>query len=279
MTQPNVDRRRILRWVVAGTTVLAGCGRTDRSTPEPAPPPNATGSPPTDVLGPGPEDQETPIHNETAPPPTGTPRPDDVVFSKPGGEVTATLYGGGDCAVVLVPQVDMDRQSWYQFAQRLAGRGYRAMAIDEGETRKAAGVEAAISYLRDSVGVEMVVVVGASTGGEAAVRAAAAAKSDTVDGVVTLSAAGGADVANQLAMPALFVVSEGDAQRFVTTAEQLAEGAPGEDQLVTYDGDAHGQGLLQSPHAEALRRRIGSFLSQVCQSRTGTPTVILTTTP
>jgi len=280
MAPPDPDRRRILRGLfVAATALLAGCGETDRTTPEPAPPPNETGATATDAFGPGPEGDETPIANDTAPPPTGTAVPNDVVFSKPGGgEVAGTMYGGGDCAVVLVPQVDMDRQSWDQYGKHLAERGYRALAIDEGEDRKAAGVEGAVRFLRNTVGVTTVIVVGASTGGEAAVRAAVD-RPESVDGVVTISAAGGQDVAGQLTMPTLFVVSEADAQRFVTTAEALVDGAPGETELITLEGDAHGQHLFQSPHAEMLRTRIDRFVEAVCLPAKPTPTGTGTTSP
>lgn len=267
MASPDRTRRRTLLWLGAGLSLLAGCGETDRTTPDPEPPPNGTGATPTEPLGPGPEGGEhTPAGTEPIQRGTGTAAPRDVVFSKPGGgEVAATLYGEGDCGVVLVPQIDMDRQSWDRYARRLADAGYRAIAIDEGESRKAAGVAAAVDYLRNEVGVESVVVIGASSGGAAAVRAAAD-DPDAVDGLVTLSAAGGADVADQLEPPAMFVVATGDAEEYVTTAETLAAAVPGEGDLVTYEGDAHGQALLESPHADAIRSRIGVFLEEVCGS-------------
>lgn len=266
MAPPDPGRRQTLALLAAAASALAGCGDPGPRTPE-STPPNETG---TDPLGPGPG-LETPSGNETEPPPApGTPAPEDVVFAKPnGGEVTATLYGGGDCAVVLVPQVDRDRQSWDQYARDLAEDGYLAMAIDEGTDRKTAGVTAAVNYLRRETVVEAIVLLGASTGGATAVRAAAA-HPDAVDGLVTLSAGGGADVADQLSMPARFVVAEGDAQRFVSTAEALATDAPGEDQLLTYDGDAHGQALLESDHADDLRSRLGEFVAGVCEPVTAT---------
>lgn len=276
MSSPDPTRRRTLLALGSAVSVLAGCPTIDR-TPESTPPPNGTVT--TEPLGPGPSGGETPTANATDRGGIETPGPTDVGFSKPdGGEVTATLYGGGDCAVVLVPQVNLDRQSWDEYARRLADADYLAMAIDEGEDEKAAGVTAAVSYLQRETDVDSIVLVGASTGGEAVVRAAAAAAPDVVDGAVTLSAAGGADVAGDLTMPALFVVSEGDEERFVQTANDLAAGAAGDRQLVSYEGSAHGQRLFESSHADDLRSRLADFLERACTRTTPTATATSTAT-
>lgn len=274
MPPPDVTRRRTLLILGSALSMLAGCPTIDR-TPDSTSPPNGTVT--TEPLGPGPSGGETPTANATDGDGIGTPSPFDVTFSKPeGGEVTATLYGDRDCAVVLVPQVNLDRQSWDEYARRLADADYLAMAIDEGEEDKAAGVTAAVSYLRRETDVDSIVLVGASTGGEAVVRAAAA-DPDAVDGVVTLSAAGGTDVAGDHTMPALFVVSEGDEERFVTTSNDLADGAS-DGELVTYEGGTHGQRLFESPHAEDLRSRLGEFLERACTPTTSTATVSPTPT-
>lgn len=271
MTSPDPTRRRILLALGAGTTLLAGCGDTDSTTPEPAPPPGTTTgqtTPGQETPGPGPG-EPTPEATDTAQQRTGTPVPDDVVFSKPGGgEVAATSYGSGDCGVVLVPQVDMDRQSWDQYARQLSAAGYRALAIDEGDERKAAGVLGGVQYLRDDRGVETVIVVGASSGAEAAVRASVESP-DAVDGLVAISPAGGADVAGDLQAPVLAIVSEDDDEEYVTAAETLAQEAPGDGELVTYEGEAHGQHLFDSPHAEDLRSRMGAFVAGVCDATNG----------
>lgn len=260
MTSPDRTRRRTLLALGSGMVFLAGCGDTDSETPEPAPPPEDE-TPTATEPGPGP-DEESPVV-ETPQQGTGTPVPDDVVFSKPGnGEVSATRYGTGDCGVVLVPQMDRDRQSWDRYARRLDDDGYQALAIDEGEERKAAGVAAAISYLREQRDVSSVVVVGASSGGQAVIEATAD-DSTAVDGLVALSPAGGEDAASSLDLPALVLVAEDD-EPAAGVAERIAASAPGESELVTYDGEAHGQALLESDHADAVRARILEFLQSVC---------------
>lgn len=278
MAPPDPDRRRVLLGLAAGLSLLAGCGEFDRRTPGAAPPPTATPRPP----GPGPGTPERPPANPTGQRGTGRPATAELVLSKPdGGEVPATLYGGGDCAVVLVPGADRDRQSWAPYAGRLAAAGRLAMAIDEGEDRKVAGVTAAVTYLRRETNVGAVVIVGADAGGAAVVRAAAAGP-EAVDGVVALSPTGSADAAPQLSMPTLVVATEDDDPAFVETARTLVDAAPGPATLVSYGGDAHGQALFESTHAADLRERLGTFLSRACEpasTPTGTPPTSTTRPP
>jgi dienelactone hydrolase len=166
---------------------------------------------------------------------------------------------------VLVPQINTDRGSWRPQAEAIAGMGHLALAIDEDTDDRAASVRGAIAYLRGAGGVSTVVLVGASTGGEAVVVADATAGAP-VDGTVTLSAAGGADRASDLRGRTLFVVSEDEEDRFVRVARELHQGAPEPTDLVVYDGSAHGQGLFASGHDEALRDRLRTLLSEVCGS-------------
>lgn len=179
-------------------------------------------------------------------------------------EVEGTLYGAGDCGVVFVPQINMDRGSWQPRAERVAERGHAALPIDEDPDNRAASALGALRYLRDEVGVSRVVLVGASSGGEAVVRATAGAEDGTVQGLVTLSAAGGEDVAGGLQGRKLFVVSENDDDRFVTTAEGLFENASEPKELKVYGGDAHGQRIFDSDHGDDLRERLFGLIEDAC---------------
>lgn len=173
------------------------------------------------------------------------------------------MYGSGSCGVVLVPQINKDRESWAPQAERLAERGWVALAIDEGEQRVAA-VRAAVGYLLDERGLDRVVVMGASTGGEAAV-VAAAKEGDRVDGVVSLSAAGGAKYAGELTGQKLFVASKNAEDRFVRIAKQLHEGSSKPKRLELYEGGAHGQGLFESPHTEDLWTAVLDLVETACE--------------
>jgi dienelactone hydrolase len=248
----RATRRRLLAAVGAVTTTFAGCtgGGASDSTGTTAP------GTPTDAASPS-----------DSPEPTGTASssgPRDVTFqSAASTQVEGTLYGSGDCGVVLVPQINLDRESWEPLATALADRGYVALAIDEDPDERAASALGAARYLREVVGVDHLVLVGASSGGEAVVRATATAEQGTVDGLVTLSAGGGADVASDLQGRKLFTVAENDDDRFVRVAEQLHANAPRPKTLQRYAGSAHGQALFEA-HGDDLRSRLFDLVATAC---------------
>lgn len=256
MSESYTRRRLLVATGVGMSTALAGCaGSAEDETDDSSPTTDAnegTG----ESTG---TDSGTDTDSETA---TSTPR--QVSFeSSAGTTVEGTLYGSGSCGVVLVPQINMDRESWAPQAERLAERGWVALAIDEGEKRVAA-VRAAVGFLIDERGLDKVVVMGASTGGEAAV-VAAAKEGDRVDGVVSLSAAGGAKYASELTGRKLFVASKNDEDRFVRIAKQLHEKAPDPKRLELYAGSAHGQGLFESSHKEELWTAVLDLVETVCE--------------
>lgn len=190
----------------------------------------------------------------------------EVTFEAPhGATIEATAYGDGDCGVVLVPQINRDRESWEAQGRTVARAGHLALAIDEDPDARAASVRGAIRYLWEEAGVSTVVLVGASSGGEAVVVATAETDA-AVDGTMTLSAAGGADRAAELQGRTLFVVAANDDDRFVETTRALHEDAPEPTDLVEYGGSAHGQGLFDSAHGQDLRGRFEAFVTDVCGS-------------
>jgi len=191
--------------------------------------------------------------------------PRTVSFDAPHGvTIEATAYGSGDCGIVLVPQINLDRGSWQPQAEMIAEMGHLALAIDEDPDNRSASVRGAIRYLRQQQNVSTVILVGASTGGEAV--AIANTKADTaVDGTITLSAAGGADHASKLQGRSLFIVSKGDEDRFVRIAQELHQGASEPKNLVEYEGSAHGQRIFTSGHSDDLQDRVRTFISEVCE--------------
>lgn len=270
MRRDGANRRRFLHRTVAvaGATSLAGCltggsGSEDDGGSQGDATDGEGGTNPTDE-GDSPVGTEasTTSSSETTDSPPTTPR--DVSFEAPhGATVEATAYGSGDCGVVLVPQINKDRGSWRSQAEVIAGMGHGVLAIDEDPDDRSASVRGAVRYLRDQTDVSTVVLVGASSGGEAVVVANAETNA-TVDGTITLSAAGGADRTSDLEGRSLFVVSTGDDDRFVSTARKLHQGAPQPTNLVEYEGSAHGQGILDSEHGDDLLDRIRTFVADVC---------------
>lgn len=181
-----------------------------------------------------------------------------------GPTLSGTLYGNGECGIVLVPQINMDRESWQPQAEWLASLGHTVLAIDEDPDNRPASVQGAIQYLQDQQSVSQLVLIGASSGGEAVVTANANAPPDTVDGTITLSAGGGGEAAAELQGRLLFVVSRGDDDRFVQTATQLHQNASQPKELVQYRGTTHGQRLFESGHREELTEQIQTLITEDC---------------
>lgn len=144
----------------------------------------------------------------------------------------------------------------------VAEMGHLALAIDEDPDNRVASVTGAIRYLRERRGVSTIVLIGASSGGEAVVIANATSDRH-VDGTITLSAGGGADHAPDLQGRLLFVVSQDDDDRFVRVARNLHQGAPEPKKLVEYEGSAHGQRILDSEHGDDLNGQIRTLVSEV----------------
>jgi dienelactone hydrolase len=263
----NATRRRVLRRAgVAGTALLAGCtgpGTSDGTDGEGG----DGGSDGGDGGGGDGDggDGTDATATDTEPDPTGTPSgPQRVDFTSTADtSVVGTLYGEGDTGVVLVPQINRDRGSWEQQATTVADLGHTALAIDEDPDNRAASALGAMQYLRDSVGVSKVVLVGASSGGEAVVRATARADEGTVDGVVALSPGGGEEVADGLQGRKLFVASENDDDRFVRVTRELHEGADPPKDIELYAGSAHGQAIFDSQHGGDLRERLFDLVAAV----------------
>lgn len=262
MSEDELRRRRLLRRIglSAGTVAIAGCpsneGNGDRDRTE-ADGDGGTGTENdgTDTDGEGTEADES----------TQTERQDDVeevTIKSEAGEVEGTLYGDGECGVVLTPQINQQRDSWSEQAERLA-REYSVLAIDPVDDDRPTSVLAAIDHLQEARSASTVVPVGASVGGEASVVAAAGA-GDVAAGVVGISASGGEDSVEELTGRSLFVVAEDDEDRFVETAHALHDAAPEPTELVTYSGGAHGQGLFETEHGDDLFERIEALVGDVC---------------
>lgn len=196
------------------------------------------------------------------------PEAEVVTFQSAGGvELSGFSFGEGDTAVVLAHGKGGAKEDWIDVAVELAGNGVVAFPFDfrgyagqagKRDTNLAADVTAAVAAMRDA-GATKVYVVGASTGGTAAL--AVAAKEDLA-GVFSVSAPArfkriDADAAaNQIDEPALFVVAKDD-RPYARNARALAQAAGG--RLETLGGGAHGTDLLDE-HGAALTQLIVAFV-------------------
>jgi dienelactone hydrolase len=241
-------------------TALAGCASDGDDVPTDTPPTSNVTETPTGT--PTPTETSTPDQTTTA-----ASRRDVIFETADGVALVGTTYGDGPCGVVLVPQADATRAAWAPQARRLAARGYLAFAIETAATPDTDGdptasVDGAVTYLREGHDVERVVLVGAGTGGEAVV--AVASRRQDVDGVVALSATGGATHAANLSGRNLFVASEGDPAHVVETTRTLGDDATVTTDVVVYEGSAHGRALFTSEHRADLHGRLRTVLRDVC---------------
>jgi pimeloyl-ACP methyl ester carboxylesterase len=192
-----------------------------------------------------------------------------------GVELAGELRGDGDVGVVLAHMFPTDRSSWAPFATALADRGFRTLAFDfrgygdsEGEKNIPEiwrDVVAAARALRED-GATKVVLVGASMGGTAALRAASL---EPVDGVVTLSApstfmglTAPPETLAGVTVPKLFVAADRDGTA-AQTAQAFYAQSPPPKRVEVVSGTEHGTDLLEGRQSELVRRLVTSFLEAV----------------
>ncbi len=163
-----------------------------------------------------------------------------------GGE--ALVWGEGDRGAVLAHGAAYDAASWREQAERLAGSGVAALAVED---TSAQSVAEAAGYLKEERGVRDVTLIGASAGTAGVLGAAE--DPGLADGVILLSGTG--EVSGLGEYPKLFVASEGEG--LAGTVRTMAEEAPGSrNEVLILPGDAHAQAIFESDQGEKLMRTI-----------------------
>jgi len=211
-----------------------------------------------------------------------------------GVTLSGRLFGPADAqeGVVLSHMLPADQSSWYPFAQRLAGDGYRVLTFDfrgycpGGDAGCSGGakdinaaptdLDAALRYLRKQ-GPTRIGLAGASMGGTASLLVAGTDPED-IDAVVTLSApqvlSGLAVGPSQLATisaPKLYIAGLGDPAGSVAAADAMYANSPqpSDEQIVT--DDSHGTDLLTGSQGEHVQELIEAWFSRYLAARP-TPT-------
>jgi len=188
--------------------------------------------------------------------------------------LNAHVFGSGPTGVILAHMRTADQTSWFPLATNLAQsgqftvltfdfRGFGASAGEKAFDRMDTDLTAAYDYMRDTLGIGRIFLLGASIGGTAALVVAARLP---VAGVAVISAPAAFENLDALAavpridVPTLFIASQDDvtARR---SLEQLAAAAPGSDQQV-YEGNAHGTDIFKGPFAIGLQQRLIGFLTR-----------------
>lgn len=212
----------------------------------------------------------------TGPGPGEPPPGETVRFTTGDGvELVGDLHGDGDVGVILLHMFQSDRTALSSFAALLADEGYTALTLDfrgYGDSGGDRVIEdiwrdalAAVRFMRGR-GFERIILVGASMGGTAALVVAAR---EELEAVVTLSAASSfmglsipPEAVELIEEPKLFVAAQGDSPAAVT-AQQLYAAAPPPKQVEVVSGSDHGIDLVEGERAEAVRRLVVNFLSEV----------------
>jgi pimeloyl-ACP methyl ester carboxylesterase len=164
-------------------------------------------------------------------------------------QVTLLLTGQGPHGVALFPQSDGDICQFADLAHHLADLGYRVVTFGPWSNPYARPAALAYQALLDA-GARHAVVIGASQGATVAL-ASAAALSPPPAGVVSLSAeSSGGDGSDALAGaraypgPVLLAGTEDDIYAPGGVTRRIAELHPGTEQVLLFDGSAHGVELL-----------------------------------
>jgi uncharacterized protein len=204
--------------------------------------------------------------------------------SADGVTLAGRLFGpeGGSAGVVLAHMFPSDQSSWYAFADRLAGEGYRVLTFDfrgycpggdagcsEGEKRIPdmwQDVLGAMDALRGE-GVSRIGLIGASMGGTASL-VAASMEGEDVEAIVTLSAptsfeglVAGPETVSQLTAAKLFIA--GHADTIAAEAVQvLYDEAVQPKRPLILTTEAHGTDILTGNQAGIASTEILNWLDR-----------------
>lgn len=217
--------------------------------------------------------------------PPDSPGSSTVRFTSFGGvELDGRLFEaeGATAGVVLAHMQPADQSSWFDYADTLADDGYRTLTFNfrgtcpggdagcsQGEADPAMlwrDVQAAVRYLRTN-GTPRVAVIGASTGGTAALDAAARPGS-SMGAVATLSApitTGTLTVTPETlvaATPAkLFLAGALDAAA-ATDAQRMYDQSVPPKRVEILPSDDHGTDLLAGSQGPNVRAVLARWLAQ-----------------
>ena len=204
--------------------------------------------------------------------------------SSDGVHLAGRLFGpdGATAGVVLAHMQPADQSSWFDFADQLAGMGYRTLTFDfrgycpgddagcsQGVKDISAiwqDVAGAVGFLRTE-GVRRIGLVGASMGGTASLIYASQSGSD-IDAVVTLSApaaieglTAGPDVLQTVGAAKLFLAGNVDGNAAATAQAFFAETLQPKRVEILTTAD-HGTDILEGNQAENARTLITNWLEQ-----------------
>lgn len=205
-----------------------------------------------------------------------------VTFTTADGvTLQGTLYGNGTTAVILSTMGAQRQETWAPFAREIAAHGYLALTYnfrywvsetkmqDDLRDKAAEDLRAAVAFARQQ-GAQRVVLVGASLGALASLKAASDSKPAAV---VIMAAPFGpfpalpslqvdkADL-QVITAPKLFINTEHDEGGFTESTQKMFEVAPDPKELHIYPGSAHGTDLFDTDQSADLTLRLIEFIER-----------------
>lgn len=205
-----------------------------------------------------------------------------VTFTTSDGvNLQGTLYGSGTTAVILSTMGAQRQETWAPFAREIAARGYLVLTYnfrywvsdtkmqDDLRDKAAEDLRAAVALARGQ-GAKQIVLVGASLGALASIKAAGDSQPAAV---VVMAAPFGpfpalpslqvdATDLQAIAAPKLFINTEHDEGGFTESTRKMFEVAPDPKELHLYPGKAHGTDLFATDQADDLTRRLIEFIER-----------------
>jgi pimeloyl-ACP methyl ester carboxylesterase len=191
--------------------------------------------------------------------------------------LAGTLYGGGESGVILAPAYPGGQEGWKLFAETIAAQGYRALTFDfrgQGGSEGTASIAnattdlmAAITFMREQVMVDRIVLMGAGWGGTAAIRVAS--QNTGIIGLAVLSAprsVGELEVSDtdlvSLTLPTLWLAARNDLGQDI---EAMADQVASPDKTIwVYEGSSlHGTYIFEGANGPDLTRRLLEFINRL----------------
>lgn len=198
------------------------------------------------------------------------PQGKSVSVSTPDGRtVSGTLYGSGSCGVVFAPGVGYDKSDWKPQSEKIASADHTALALDLNFDKPSQNVQTIIggvNYLRTKQNAKTIVLVGASAGANAVVKANTSSEVDA-DGSVIIAPGKAEEYAPDLSGRKLFVVGKNDKERFVQTTKMMHERTSEPKMLRTLSTDEHAQEIFSTNQGSKLTKQIVDFANTTCSSK------------
>jgi pimeloyl-ACP methyl ester carboxylesterase len=192
-----------------------------------------------------------------------SPNEEDVTI---GDKIEATRFGVGSCGFLLIPGTNFEKESWYPQAQMFAKKGYQVLTVEFTFGKDPIeDILESILYFRQECNVERLIIVGASSGGKAALKANTRVDFNRVHGTVAIAHPEIQVSTLNLHGKLLFVVGEHDTIIDVDSVKATFKNAPEPKELVMLESKKHAQQLFQSEKSGRLMDILLNFVESICE--------------